>query len=679
MLTERHSSTTHSTRQDGRTAGQRELRVAIVGAGKMGLHHSRAIRRLGGLARVVAVADPSGTARDAIRQVWPDAASFSSLEDLLAAIDVDVVHVCTAPDTHERMAMLGLESGAHVYVEKPAAQSATGAERLLRLAKERQRLICAGHQLLFEAPARRLLELLPSTGTVVHIESFFSFRPVRRAFGGGPPLASDLQLLDILPHPVSLLVRLLEWIEPSAGVELAALEVGRAGTVHAIVRRGTLNGTLLVTLAGRPVESYVRVVGTNGTLHADFVRGTVQRLIGPGVSGVDKALNPFRLARQLLFGTSTALGERMLKRQQSYPGLAEIFQAFYTAIHSGDPSPVSADSVIDTARICEQVARVIRPSGSRSAPVSAPADGSCALVTGGTGFLGKAVVEALTAAGKSVRVVGRRLPAMWDRVPGVEYIAADLAEQLTSKTFCDVDVVIHCAAETAGGWEEHRRNSITATEQVLRASAAANVRRLIHVSSLAAVSARNGGALAEDSPLEANPTECGPYIWGKVESERAAERLGSELGVDVLIVRPGALIDYNRFEPPGRLGRRLGNVFVAVGKPSERLGVADVRFAGRTIAWMATHFDSAPRVLNVLAPKLPTRRELVASLRRDNPDLRVVWLPPFVLSPLSRVAVGLQKILRPGKPAVNVAKVFAQQRYDTSAISRIARAVDQMS
>lgn len=99
----------------------------------------------------------------------------------------------------------------------------------------------------------------------------------------------------------------------------------------------------MVTLSGRPVENHVRLVGTNGSLHADYVRGTVQRAIGPGASGIDKALAPYRLARQLVGGTTVALGRRILKRQKSYPGLAEMFHAFYGSIRGdGPPSPSPA-------------------------------------------------------------------------------------------------------------------------------------------------------------------------------------------------------------------------------------------------------------------------------------------------------------------------------------------------
>jgi hypothetical protein len=51
------------------------------------------------------------------------------------------------------------------------------------------------------------------------------------------------------------------------------------------------------------VESYLRIVGTNGSLFADFIRGITVALPGPGTSGVSKVLNPYSQAWQIA-GTS---------------------------------------------------------------------------------------------------------------------------------------------------------------------------------------------------------------------------------------------------------------------------------------------------------------------------------------------------------------------------------------
>jgi hypothetical protein len=90
---------------------------------------------------------------------------------------------------------------------------------------------------------------------------------------------------------------------------------------------------------------------------------------------------------------------------------------------------------------------------------------------------------------------------------------------------------------------------------------------------------------------------------------------------------------------------------------------------------MVRHFEEAPPILNLFEPALPTKRELLARLRRDNPDLTVLWLPPVVLVPLSWFAIALQKAIRPRTPAIDVAKIFARLRYDTSLIAGLAPAI----
>lgn len=652
------------------------LRVAILGAGKMGHHHARAVARVSPLAEIVAVFDPVRATAEALASRYPGARSYDDVDALFHAERLDVAHVCAPPSAHEALALRALDAGCHAYVEKPFAETRAAAANVLERAREQGRTVCAGHQLLFEAPAQELFTLVPALDDVIHIESYFAFRPVRRSPGGRTPLRADLQLLDILPHPVYLLLRALDAASPEGPTTLAAVQIGRGGSVHALVRRGRVLGTLTVTLEGRPVESALRLVGSNGTVQADFVRGTVQRLIGPGISGIDKVLNPLRLGRQLLVGTALALTRRVARRQLSYPGLAEVFRAFYDSVRAGAPSPVSPENILDTVAICEEIGlslRTVTPTVARAGrDLHAPS----VLVTGGTGFLGQAVVESLVGAGCRVRVAARREPAPWQRVASVEYSVADIASEPLVSVAHGMDVVVHCAAETAGGWVEHERNSVNATTAVLRAASAAGVRRFIQVSSLAVVGTDARGVIDESTPLEQAPRTRGPYVWGKLESERQALELGRELGVEVKVVRPGAIIDGRHFAPPGRLGKRLGNLFVAVGARSDRLGTVDLAFAGRMLAWMALNFASTPSVVHLLSPDQPTKRELVARLRASNPDVTVMWLPSVVLTPLSWVAIALQKLLRPRRPAVNVARVFLAQRCATDRIAALAALID---
>jgi nucleoside-diphosphate-sugar epimerase len=297
------------------------------------------------------------------------------------------------------------------------------------------------------------------------------------------------------------------------------------------------------------------------------------------------------------------------------------------------------------------------------------------VLTGGTGFLGKRVAARLRSDGWRVRVLARRVPPHWEALDGVEYAEADLGGKLDGQLFEGATLLIHAAAETAGGWEDHQRNSIGATDQVIRAAAAGGIRQVIHVSSLAVLDSSRS-PISDETPLAPDSRKQGPYVWGKLESERLADSLGSELGISVKIVRPGAIVDYGFFDPPGRLGKRLGNWFVAVGWPGQRLGVVDLDFTAATLGWIAANFEQAPDRLNLLSPELPSKRELLLQLRKLNPDLSVIWLPPPVLAPLSWAAILAQKVLRPGRPAMNVARIFSVQRYDNRRIAELAATIN---
>jgi hypothetical protein len=161
-----------------------------------------------------------------------------------------------------------------------------------------------------------------------------------------------------------------------------------------------------------------------------------------------------------------------------------------------------------------------------------------------------------------------------------------------------------------------------------------------------------------------------------VESEQLAERLADELGIEVKIVRPGAIIDRRAFEPPGRLGKRAGNLYVAVGSPSDQLGIVERDFAATVLAWTVAHFEEAPKSINLLSPTLPEKRELIAELKRINPGIWVIWLPRPILAAISRCAVYAQRLLRRGSVPVDVEKIFAVDMYDTAAIRRLAEQMD---
>jgi predicted dehydrogenase len=117
----------------------------------------------------------------------------------------EIVHVCTPPHTHAGLARLALNHGSNVYIEKPFTLLTDEAREIVSLAGERRRKVCAGHQLLFESQMATVKERLGTIGRIVHVESYFSFRLVRRSMDGRTPMGAIDQLIDILRTPWYLL------------------------------------------------------------------------------------------------------------------------------------------------------------------------------------------------------------------------------------------------------------------------------------------------------------------------------------------------------------------------------------------------------------------------------------------------------------------------------------------
>jgi len=168
------------------------------------------------------------------------------------------------------------------------------------------------------------------------------------------------------------------------------------------------------------------------------------------------------------------------------------------------------------------------------------------LVSGATGFLGRAVVDHLAARGRSVRAGVRRDPADWPA--GVETVAVGDLSGTTdwSAALEGIAVVVHCAArahvlkETAADpLAQFRVVNTDATLALARQAAAAGVRRFVFISSIGVNGAETSGRpFLHDGP--AHPHS--PYAVSKHEAEQGLRAIAAETGLEVVVIRPPLII-----------------------------------------------------------------------------------------------------------------------------------------
>jgi len=158
------------------------------------------------------------------------------------------------------------------------------------------------------------------------------------------------------------------------------------------------------------------------------------------------------------------------------------------------------------------------------------------LLTGGTGLIGRHVVERLRADGVPVRCLvrpkaGRALDAA--SLGSTEVVAGDLATGAgLPEALAGVDAVIHLAGVTkALRRDEYYAGNVHATENLLRAMEGSRA-RLVHVSSLAAIGPSESAALPV--AVDAEPHPLTDYGRSKLEGERLVRARRPE----AVIVRP---------------------------------------------------------------------------------------------------------------------------------------------
>jgi len=520
-------------------------------------------------------------------------------------------------------------------------------------------------------------------GSITMVDSHFAFRSPRLSLHRSNARALAEQLLDVLPHPLYTLLAVLERVgPPSSSPEIVSVSATPV-ELHVLLRQGDVAGRLLISLRARPIASTLAVTGSGGTLTADFVSGMLLGAGNEGTSPLEKIGNPFVQGTQLLWQNTASLVRRLL-RGGGYAGLTELIDALYGAVARGEAqSPLSSEHLTYVAAIYEDLAAAVR--GAMPARVASPTrdgarypDGPVAVLTGASGFFGRAIARGLTQRGFRVRGVGRS-----DRPENAniaEWIQADLSRAVPAGALNDAAVVVHAAAETSGGMDAHQRNTVDVTKKLLDAMATARVRRLVLVSSLSVLEPPRSAWEVQDeqTSLAKRPERLGAYTWGKVVAEQlvvAAHQAGT---VEARIVRPGALIDWDHIELPGLVGRRLfGRWHLGLGRPGLPFAICEVDRAGAAIAWCVERFDAAPELLNLIDSRLATRGDLIRAFRQRRWSGRMLWVPiPLIAGAvmLARTALAVGQLRLPIPLAAW--SILRPRRYNTGAADSVLAALE---
>jgi dihydroflavonol-4-reductase len=258
-------------------------------------------------------------------------------------------------------------------------------------------------------------------------------------------------------------------------------------------------------------------------------------------------------------------------------------------------------------------------TGANPAPV---------LVTGGSGFLGGALVDALVAAGRPVRALSRSAAAAQAVAGrGAEPVTGDVLDPGSLTRAMDgCAVVYHAAGVNTFCLADPRpmeRANVDGSANVIAAAAAAGVGKVVYTSSAAAIGEVPGTVGTENSPHRG--WFLSEYERTKFLAEQRVLHDAAELGLDVVCVEPSSVQGPGRLHGTARLllAYLNGTMKFLVDSRISFLDIADC-----TTGHLLAEQHGKPGERYILNGATFTTRELIAIVTRTTGiTRRVRWLP----------------------------------------------------
>jgi myo-inositol 2-dehydrogenase / D-chiro-inositol 1-dehydrogenase len=273
------------------------VKFGIIGAGRIGkIHAANVAARRDCEVAFVADADPSAAASLA----EASGARVASVEDILAAKDVDAVAICSPTDTHADLIEQAALARKAIFCEKPIALDVKRIAAALQVVKETNATLMIGFNRRFD-PNFASLQKRVAEGAIGTLEilSITSRDPA-------PPPVSYIArsgglFRDMMIHDFDL-ARFILGEEPvsvaAMGSALVDKAIGEAGDIDtAVVILQTASGRVVqINNSRRAVYGYdqrVEAHGDKGMVSASNVIETTVEVAGAHGYARDKALNFF--------------------------------------------------------------------------------------------------------------------------------------------------------------------------------------------------------------------------------------------------------------------------------------------------------------------------------------------------------------------------------------------------
>jgi len=307
------------------------MKVGVVGAGYWG---PNLIRNFAELGLLDCICDIDSNVLELMRRSFPDVATMTELDALLAR-PIDAVAIAAPAQLHAAMCMKAVSAGKHVFVEKPLALSVFDGKQIAAAAQAQGVTVFVGHLLLYHPAVKKLRSLIGAgvIGDVWHMRS--------RRLSLGKLRIHENVWWSFAPHDVALMLAIMGE-EPLAatGAQTSSRDVETSDVAYADFEfDGGRSAHVEVCWLDPEKSARLDVFGTKGVLTLTDSRSGSSLVLKSLAVANDEHGRPF----------ATRGEEQTIEVEKAEPLMAEIL-AFVDSIHSGKPSETDAQQGVSVLR-----------------------------------------------------------------------------------------------------------------------------------------------------------------------------------------------------------------------------------------------------------------------------------------------------------------------------------------
>ncbi len=156
----RMKDTGYRERNDPSDPVRREIRVGLLGCGKIGRTHAECLTRIPG-ARLAGCFDVDPDAARKVANECRGEYVAGKAEEIFRDDSVEAVYICTRHDSHAELAIRAARSGKHIFMEKPLALSLEECEAVAEAVEESAVFCMPGFKLRFYELIKKARDFIP--------------------------------------------------------------------------------------------------------------------------------------------------------------------------------------------------------------------------------------------------------------------------------------------------------------------------------------------------------------------------------------------------------------------------------------------------------------------------------------------------------------------------------------